>query len=227
MSGNRNISPQAKIEAVLKYLDGKGSYESIAREYGVAYTPFRKWVAKYKAFGNEAFIRSGHNATYSKDFKETVAKAYMNGEGSLEEIAIKFKLPTPDTVKKWFIKYNGHEELRASGTGGYPIMTNGRKTTFDERIEIVKYCIEHQNNYHEASVKHQVSYQQVYTWIKKYETNGIEALQDNRGRKKPESEMSELEKLRAENKLLKAENRRKELENAFLKKLEEIERRRY
>ncbi|GEM_PF-4890869 len=26
-------------------------------------------------------------------------------------------------------------------------MTNGRKTTYDERVEIVKYCIEHQNNY--------------------------------------------------------------------------------
>lgn len=37
--------------------------------------------------------------------------------------------------------------------------------------------------------------------------------------------MTELEKLRAENKLLKAQNKRQEMEMAFLKKLGEIERR--
>lgn len=39
--------------------------------------------------------------------------------------------------------------------------------------------------------------------------------------------MTELEKLRAENKLLKAQNKRQEMEMAFLKKLGEIERRRF
>ncbi|MGB9813665.1 MAG: transposase [Thermovenabulum sp.] len=54
-------------------------------------------------------------------------------------------------------------------------MTNGRKTTYDERVEIVKYCIEHQNNYAETAQKYQVSYQQVYTWVSKYENGGNEA----------------------------------------------------
>ena len=44
-------------------------------------------------------------------------------------------------------------------------------------------------------------------------------------RKRPD-EMSELEKLRAEVKILKAEKERAEMEASFLKKLEEIERRR-
>jgi hypothetical protein len=38
--------------------------------------------------------------------------------------------------------------------------------------------------------------------------------------------MSDLEKLKAENRMLKAELERKELENMFLKKVDEIERRR-
>jgi transposase len=41
--------------------------------------------------------------------------------------------------------------------------------------------------------KYRVSYQQVYSWIRKYQTQGIEALQDGRGKRKKESEMSELE----------------------------------
>jgi transposase len=40
-------------------------------------------------------------------------------------------------------------------------MTKGRKTTFDEHVEIVQFCITHEHNYAEAAEKYQVSYQQV------------------------------------------------------------------
>jgi transposase-like protein len=106
-------------------------------------------------------------------------------------------------------------------------MTKGRKTNYEERVEIVKYCIEHQNNYAETAQKYRVSYQQVYSWATKYETDGIEALQDKHGKRKTLDEMSEIEKLRAENKLLEARNKRQRMEIDFLKKLEEIERRRF
>lgn len=106
-------------------------------------------------------------------------------------------------------------------------MTKGRATTYDERVEIVKYCIEHQNNYAETAQKYQVSYQQVYSWTNKYLTDGVDTLQDRRGKRKFEDEMSEVDKLRAQNKLLEAENRRKQMEIDLLKKLDEIERRRF
>lgn len=226
MSGNRNVSPVEKLLAVKEYLLGNGSYASIAKKYKVSTTPFKKWVAKYKAFGESAFIKNGHNALYSTAFKHIVVNAYLSGEGSLQDIAIKYKIPTQDTVRQWVLKYNSHREMKSSGTGGATIMTKGRKTTYDERLEIIKYCIEHDNNYAEAAVKYEVSYQQVYSWMKKYETNGVKGLLDKRGRRKPEDEMTELEKLRSENMLLKAKNRQVELENLFLKKLDEIERRR-
>lgn len=106
-------------------------------------------------------------------------------------------------------------------------MTKGRKTTYEERVEIVKYCMENEMNYVQTSEKYQVSYQQIYQWVRKYQTNSAEGLVDKRGKRKKENEMSELEKLRMENKLLQAEKRKAELEIAFLKKLDEIERRRF
>ncbi|WP_195990357.1 helix-turn-helix domain-containing protein, partial [Clostridium sp. D53t1_180928_C8] len=73
--------------------------------------------------------------------------------------------------------------------------------------------------------KYKVSYQQVYTWVKKYKENGYDALVDRRGKNKAFDELSESEKFVAQLKLLEAENRRLKMENDFLKKLDEIERR--
>ena len=96
-------------------------------------------------------------------------------------------------------------------------MTKGRKTTFEERVEIVQYCIAHDRNYAQTAEQYQVSYQQARNYIVKYEAGGVEALRDNRGKRKHPDEMSELEKLRAEVKILKAEKARAEMEASFLK----------
>lgn len=105
-------------------------------------------------------------------------------------------------------------------------MTKGRKTTFEERVEIVQYCIKHNHNYAETAEKFSISYQQARSYTVKYEEKGVEGLQDRRGKRKSQDEMNELEKLRAEVKILRAEKKRAEMEISFLKKLEEIERRR-
>jgi transposase len=110
--------------------------------------------------------------------------------------------------------------LKSSKTGGTPIMTKGRATTFEERIEIVKFCLEHQHNHAQTAKEFQVSYQQVYSWTNKYIKFGVDALQDKRGKRKSETE---LENLRAQNTLLQAENSRKQMEIDFLKKLDEIQ----
>lgn len=226
MSGNRNVTPEEKLRAVYEYLDGKGSLKTIAQKYGIGCTPFRQWIQKYQAFGESAFIKTGHNVSYSAEFKQTVIEAYLSGKGSYRDLAVKYKIPSFETVRRWVLMYNGHKELNASGIGGHSLMTKGRKTTFEERIEIVQYCIAHNYNYTETADKYQVSYQQARNYTVKYEAGGMDALKDNRGKRKNPDELSELERLRAEIKLLKAQKERAEMEVSFLKKLEEIERRR-
>ncbi|QGU94339.1 helix-turn-helix domain-containing protein [Clostridium bovifaecis] len=122
---------------------------------------------------------------------------YLVGLGSQDDICLKYGIRSKGKLQRWVTKYNSHEELKTSGTGGITIMTKGRKTTYDERVEIVQYCIENENNYAATAEKYQVSYQQVYTWMKKYGKKGVEGLLDRRRRTKPENEMSELERRRS------------------------------
>ncbi len=226
MGKKDKLSIELKIKAIKEYLDGETSLEKISCKYGVNISTFRGWLLKYKSTGLDGFNQK-HNNSYSEEFKINVVKSYLSGEGSYAELAIKYKIPTHGTVIKWVSVYNSHERLNNYKIGGSPIMTKGRKTTYGERVEIIKHCIENNYNYAETSLKYQVSYQQVYSWISKFNEGGVEALQDKRGKRKSVDEMSELEKLRAQNKLLEAENKRKQMEIDFLKKLEEIERRRY
>lgn len=221
----RKISVEDKLYAVNLYLDGKESQHRIASMFDVSIASVQQWIRNYESMGADAFTLKG-NKKYSKELKQQAVLDYLACRGSQDDICKKYGIRSKAKLQTWIKKYNGHEESKSSGTGGSFIMTKGRKTTFDERVEIVQYCIAHDHNYAETAEKYQVSYQQARSYTVKYESGGVEALRDNRGKRKNPDEMNELEKLRAEVKILRAEKERAEMEASFLKKLEEIERRR-
>lgn len=227
MAHKAKVSGEERIAAIEKYLRGDDSLNHLATLLDVSPQSFTQWLQTYKSLGPNGLLNTSKNIAYPAEIKIKAVKDYLAGNGSYMDICRKYGIKSTRQLRNWILKYNGHETLKSSGTGGTPIKTKGRATTYDERIEIVKYCIEHQHNYAETAQKFHVSYQQVYSWTNKYLNDGVEALQDRRGKRKSEDEMSELEKLRAQNKLLQAENRRKQIEIDFLKKLDELERRRF
>lgn len=164
------------------------------------------------------------NKKYSKELKLLAVQEYQSGKGSYETIRKKHGILSSTQLKNWVKWYNGHKELKEShGSGTEIYMTKGRKTTQQERAAIVAFCIEHGKNYPRTIEKYGVSYQQIYSWVMKYGEKGIDGLADKRGRTKPIEEMTEIEKLRAENRILQAKNLDLEMENAFIKKLKELE----
>ncbi len=162
---------------------------------------------------------------YSVELKLQAVQDYLNGGGSYVTVSKKYGLRSKTQLENWVLWYNGHKEFKErQGAGTEIYMAKGRKTTLEERIEIVEYCIEHGKDYPATIEKYGVSYQQIYSWVRKYEEKGIDALRDGRGRTKPVEEMTYTEKLQAENRLLKAQLRDKEVEMMLLKKLQELER---
>jgi len=163
------------------------------------------------------------NKKYSVELKMQAVQSYQAGEGSLREICRKYGISDKHVLQDWIKWYNGHRELKErSSAKGEIYMTKGRTTTQEERAEIVAFCIKHNKDYGLTVEMYNVSYQQVYAWVRKYEEGGVDKLKDNRGRSKPVEEMTEVEKLKAEMKILEAKNRQLEIENAFIKKLQEL-----
>lgn len=225
----KKFSKEIKLKAVKEYVSGGISFYKLAHKYDSDLKSVQRWYDNYQMFGEEAFEGTHHSPNYSADFKRQVVIEYLAGGTTYKEVALKYEIYAPTTVLQWVKQYNNHVELTDSRTEGVFHMVNGkgRKTTLEERIKIVEYCIQNQYNYAEAAKKYDVSYQQVYSWVNRYKEKGLDGLADRRGKKKPEEEMTELDKLRLENRMLKAQAQNQQMEIDFLKKLEEIERRRF
>ena len=167
--------------------------------------------------------KRGKQKKYSKELKLQAIKSYLNGEGGLWTISKKYGIVHCEQLRRWVLWYNDHKEIKGSSCAkGEIYMTKGRKTTQEERAKIVAFCIEHNYDYGLTVETYKVSYQQIYDWVRKYEEGGVDKLKDNRGRTKPVEEMTEIEKLKAEMKILEAKNRQLEIENEFIKKLQEL-----
>lgn len=222
----KQITDEEKIKIIEGYIRGEIGFGQIRNRYGVPKSTLRHWIDRYKTFGADGLLQRKHNQIYSTEVKKRAVEEYLSGKGSYKDICTKYKIHSDKQLRDWIKVYNSHRELRPSrGRGSEIYMTKGRSTTYEERLEIVSYCIEHGNDYAATIEKYKISYQQIYSWVRKYDEKGAEGLVDKRGKQKMESEMTELEKLRAENRMLEARNKRLEAENAVLKKLEEIERR--
>lgn len=105
-------------------------------------------------------------------------------------------------------------------------MKQGRNTTKEERLEIVKDCLASGRNYGEMALKYKVSYQQVRSWTLRFEELGEAGLEDRRGKwKREQAPRTELEAAQIESEWLKHQLYLAEMERDLLKKLDEIERR--
>ena len=182
--------------------------------------------------------------------KVKIVKRYLAGEVSISTAAAEVGVGR-ETLQGWVMQYeaegleaflpnrknhtyspelklyNAHGDFnsrKSSGGGSY--MKQGRDTTQEERVQIVKDCLASGKNYGEMALKYKVSYQQVRAWTLRFEEMGEAGLEDRRGkRKKDQAPRTELEKAQIEIEQLKHKLYLAEMERDLLKKLDEIERR--
>ena len=218
-------TPEFRAKVSQEYLDGIGSYRFLAERYHIGKKTLQEWVAKFRIYGIDAFITQAGNTSYSSDFKMMCVEAVLSGEGSVDDIVAKYNVSSREVLRNWIKLYNTNKELKDYDPKREVYMADARrKTTLEERKEIVEYCIAHNRDYKGAASKYGVSYSQIYSWVKKYEALGADGLTDKRGHRKTNEEVDELESLRRENLLLTRRLEEKDMVVDLLKKVKEFER---
>ena len=219
------ITAEERIEAAKACAEERMSRAEAARRLGVSESSVKDWVARYKAHGALAFRKQERNTVYSEELKEAAVREYLSGAGSLREIGAKYGLRSRSQLRSWTKVYNSGKDFGRKMSGGSR-MKQGRETTQEERIAIVKDCLENGSNFGETAIKHNVSYQQVYTWVKKFKAQGEAGLEDRRGKKVASQEpRTEMEELKIKMAQIQHENYMLRMERDLLKKLNELERR--
>ena len=227
MSQKSKLSLEEKVKIILKYMNGDVGLNSAAAEAGVAHETLRQWIMQYQAEGAIAFLPDRKAHTYSPELKLQAVQDYLAGEGSLMEVSKKYGVRDKKTLRSWIKVYNTHGDFNSvKSFGGGSCMKQGRDTTQEERIQIVKDCLASGKKYGEMALKYQVSYQQVRKWTLRFGEMGEAGLEDRRGkRKRDQTPRTELEKAQIEIEQLKRKLYLAEMERDLLKKLDEIERR--
>ena len=219
------VTPEERIEAAKVCAEGRMSQAEAARRLGVHKSTVEEWVKRYKANGVIAFKEQEHNTVYTEELKAKAVREYLDGKGSLKEISAKYGIRGTIQLRDWIKVYNSGRDFSHKMSGGSR-MKQGRETTQEERIAIAKDCIENGSNYGETAIKYKVSYQQVYTWVKKFRELGETGLEDRRGQKTAAQEpRTELEELKIKMAQLEHELYMTRMERDLLKKLDELERR--
>lgn len=197
-----SYTPEFRAKIAQEYLNGNCSRKDLSKKYNIPESTIRDWINVYKTHGINAFINTNGNKQYTKDFKIQCVEAVLKGESSVLDVVSQYQISSSHMLREWISLYNANRELK----------------------EIVDYCINHNRDYKGTASIYNVSYSQVYSWVKKYDVQGDDGLTDRRGRPKTDEEVNELERLRRENIRLKRQLQEKDMLNELLKKVQELER---
>ena len=177
-----------------------------SKKYSLSDHTIRTWKFIYKYQGIQGLELIHSNNTYSKEYKASLVEEYQKSDEKLEEFAIRHGLRGRTQLSQWIMGYN-ESILEDHRSGKRDSGMKGRKTTFDERLEIIEQLIRHGVDCNRVAEHYNVSYNQVYGWCRKYTERG--------------NNPNSLDQLKMGNKLLKAGIRYQKMEITFPRKLVE------
>ena len=218
------VPNDVKLKYARMCFEGRTSTAEAARQLDVDASTMRRWIYRYQENGESAFLDTGKNHVYSDELRLEAVLSYLDGEGSLSRVSARYGLRSDYQLRSWIKMYNNGEDFSHKMSGGSRMKTS-RSTTKEERIQIVRECIANGYNYGECAIKYNVSYQQVYSWVKRFKDLGEAGLDDRRGRRKVDQEpRSEVEELKIKMAQLEHELYMTKMERDLLKKVKELER---
>lgn len=177
----KKYTKEMKIKACKDFLEGKKSRKQIALELHMGKKGderIREWCRMYELNGSLAFNDDNKHRRYTEDFKIVVVNDYISSGLSELSITAKYNLSSCGILREWISKYNKGEKFKTIINNPEVYNMPRLKTTKEEKLKIVQFCLDHNSNYALTAQEYGISYHQVYEWCKKYKLNGESALDD-------------------------------------------------
>lgn len=198
------LTPEQKVEIIEAFKAGKVNRAQLKAQYGIHRKTLEYWLVDYDLRGKDFFLKNRGRSKYSKEFKQMCVQKYLNGKGSLTKVAAQCGVRSRRTLLEWVTMYKANKELVDYDPKWEVYMPSARKKMSpEERLEVVQHCLAKNRNYTETAALFGVSYDQVYSWVRKYLARGTVGLEDHRGHRKRRNPQDEKERLKKENERLR------------------------
>ena len=129
----KQYSKELKLELVKKHLEDGISYWKLGKEYGIEASIIRRWGHKYETFGENGLEKQNADlCNYSAEFKKKIVLEYLGGNITSQDLAAKYKIHAPSTVRTWIKQYNNplvfdtFDKAVATNPGATPLLHSDR-----------------------------------------------------------------------------------------------------
>ena len=157
-------STTTKLRLLSQFQNVNESLKVFADYHNVGAGSLKRWIQQYLTGGLANLERPVHNRRYPKKLKLRAVRDYRNHRLPTKEILLKYDIRGLSQLRNWVILYNnGKEPVRKR------VRKMGRKVSYDEKIEIVKWVLKHNHDYKQAAQKFDITYSRAYAWTQKYE----------------------------------------------------------
>ena len=129
----KQYSKELKLELVKKHLEDGISYWKLGKEYRIEASIIRRWGHKYETFGEDGLEKQNADlCNYSAEFKKKIVLEYLGGDITSQDLAAKYKIHAPSTVRTWIKQYNNplvfdtFDKAVATNPGATPLLHSDR-----------------------------------------------------------------------------------------------------
>ena len=129
----KQYSKELKLKLVKKHLEDGISYWKLGKEYGIEASIIRRWGHKYETFGEDGLEKQNADlCNYSAEFKKKIVLEYLGGNITSQDLAAKYKIHAPSTVRTWIKQYNNplvfdtFDKAVATNPGATPLLHSDR-----------------------------------------------------------------------------------------------------
>lgn len=173
MGRKEKVSASLKLEAIKAYLSGQQSIAELSLQLQVNECSVRSWVRKFETGGPHKICVPITNKVYSEALKMTAITDYLNRNMSYSQVCDKYEISSVSILHGWIKKYNNHGKISSQKTKGEVTMIKGRKITYEERLTIVAYCIENNDNYYMNYTNKKITQLVIYVFVLTFHVHPI------------------------------------------------------